>query len=235
MTASTVEPLTVEPPASQDRPVRDVLRELRLFSTGSLPAFDPADAPATPEPLFVEWLYGAIAAQVPEPHVMNLSTVDADGRPSARQYTLKDVDERGWQFAVNCTSGKGKELAVRPWAALTFYWQPLARQVRIKGSVRSLGVDISGADCKARPASAKLSAVIGRQSQPLGDPADLERAAADAAERLARDPALITPEWRLYTVKATEVEFFQGAPDHEHVRLRYRRSGTAWTSQRLWP
>lgn len=235
MSASPVEPAAVEPSESTDRPsLHDTLRGLRVFA-GPLPTFDPADAPADPAALFVDWLFNAVESNVAEPHAMTLSTVDADGHPSARQLILKDVDERGWQFAINCTSRKGKELSLKPWGALTFYWQPLARQIRIKGPVHSLGAEASGADFRARPAGSKISAVIGRQSQPLADRAELEQAAADAAARLQEEPALVTPEWRLYTVKADEVEFFQGDKQRQHTRLRYQRNGSSWQRQQLWP
>lgn len=235
MSASPVERVVTEPPATTDRPnVREILRDLRVLA-GPLPEFDPTTSPTEPAALFVDWLLAAIEAGVPEPHAMTLSTVDANGHPSARQLSLIDVTERGWHFAVNTTSRKAKELAAQPWVALTFYWQPLGRQVRIRGSVHSLGADVSAEDFQSRPADSKLSAVIGRQSQPLADPAELPTAVATAEAQLAEKPGLTTPEWRLYKVKATEVEFFQGDVEQRHTRLRYFRSGTSWGQQRLWP
>jgi hypothetical protein len=38
----------------------------------------------------------AIERDVPEPHVMTLSTVDSEGRPTFRALILKNVDESGW-------------------------------------------------------------------------------------------------------------------------------------------
>lgn len=235
MSASPVGSAASAPaPSTEQSSVGAALRALRLFA-GPLPTFDPAAAPAEPHTLFVSWLLNAIESNVVEPHAMTLSTVDADGHPSARQLLLRDVDEQGWQFAINCTSRKGKELALKPWVALTFYWQPLARQIRIKGAAHSLGAEASGADFRLSPADARVTALMGRQSQPLADRAALISAAADATARLADDPDLVAPEWRLYTVNATEVEFFQGDKNRQHTRLRYQRNGTSWQHHELWP
>jgi len=123
--------------------------------TGRPPAFDPADAPADPQELFVDWLLTAIDTGVPEPCAATLSTVDDAGRPTGRILILKNVDERGWQFASSAGSRKGRELATHPQAALTFYWVPLGRQVRITGTAAPADPAESRADFLARPASAR--------------------------------------------------------------------------------
>ncbi|WP_247658047.1 pyridoxamine 5'-phosphate oxidase family protein [Micromonospora sp. U56] len=45
---------------------------------------------------------------------MSLSTVDADGMPDTRTLLLKNVDDRGWQFATDADSAKGRQVATRP-------------------------------------------------------------------------------------------------------------------------
>ena len=69
---------------------------------------------------------------------MTLATVDDEGSPSARIMLLKALDERGFVFYTNYESRKGRELAARPRAALTFFWKELERQVRIEGSVEKV-------------------------------------------------------------------------------------------------
>ena len=65
---------------------------------------------------------------------MTLSTIDQSGRPDARMLILKDLDGAGWHFAVHAASRKGRDLATRPVAALTFYWPELVRQVKLPRS-----------------------------------------------------------------------------------------------------
>ena len=56
---------------------------------------------------------------------MTLSTVGADGRPSARVVLLKGIDGDGLVFYTNYNSRKGREILARPDVALTFWWPPL--------------------------------------------------------------------------------------------------------------
>jgi pyridoxamine 5'-phosphate oxidase len=215
--------------------MRDLLRGLPVFAA-DLPEFDADAAPQEPVSLFAEWLTGAIEAKVPEPHAMTVSTADADGRPSSRILICKDVDADGrWYFAANSTSRKGRELAVNPYAALTFHWPLQGRQIRVGGPVRAAGADRSAADFLARSPGSRAEALTGRQSDVLDDPADLETAVQAARDRLAADPGLVAPGWTLYAVTAGEVEFWQADQDRRHTRLRYTRDGALWTRHRLWP
>jgi len=216
--------------------VTDLRTRLRAVPTltGTPPQFDPAAAPGTPHELFVDWLMTAVDQQVPEPLTVTLSTVRPDGRPNARVLILKDVTAEGWQFGSTSTSAKGAELAATPYAALTFYWIPLGRQVRILGRVEPAAAEDSARDFLARPVSSRAMASAARQSDVLEDPAEVEAAVAEQTERLTADPGLVAPNWTLYTLQADEVEFWQADPDRRHLRLRYRLTDT-WTKERLWP
>ncbi|MZD08570.1 oxidase, partial [Streptomyces sp. SID5785] len=149
-----------------DGDLRELLRGIEVFA-GELPHFDPAGAPATPRELFTEWLRGALAAGVREPHAATLSTAGADGDPQARVLILKAVTADGWQFATDGGSVKARDLAERAYAALTFYWAPLARQIRLRGPVVRASAEASAADFLARGAQARAEALVGRQSRPL--------------------------------------------------------------------
>src|SRR5688572_22711657 len=82
---------------------------------------------------------------------MCLSTVDAEGNPSARMVLLKDVNRDGFTFYTNGGSPKSRDLRRRPRAALTFHWRPLRRQVRIEGPVRRLPKKVADAYFATRP------------------------------------------------------------------------------------
>ncbi|MER5969720.1 pyridoxal 5'-phosphate synthase [Streptomyces sp. NPDC002055] len=214
--------------------LRELLRGLEVF-TGDPPRFDPGSAPGSPDGLFSQWLLGAVEAAVPAPHAMTLSTAGADGTPSARVLILKNVTANGWQFATDAASAKGRDLAAWPYAALTFHWQPLARQVRVRGPVAAESPERSAADFLARSTAARAESLLGRQSSPLEDPAVRDRAVRESRARLERDPELVAPGWTLYTLRADEVEFWQGDRDRRHTRLVYRRTGSDWRKELLWP
>jgi pyridoxamine 5'-phosphate oxidase len=219
---------------------RAYLRALPVFA-GALPHFDPAAAPDRPDDLFRAWVVAAVDAGVREPHAMTLSTAGPDGAPAARVLIVKNVDEHGWQFAAHDASPKGRDLVARPAAALTFYWPAQARQVRVRGPVEPEPAGRSAADFLARPPGSRAEASIGRQSQVLHDPADLDRAVELARERIAERPGLVVPEWTLYTLRPSEVEFWQGDAHRRHIRLRYTRTAAApstpatWRRDLLWP
>ena len=224
--------MTPEPPS-----LRELLRSQRVFPDG-MPEFDPAAAPADPVTLFLRWLEVAIRGGVPAPHAVTLATADDRGRPSSRVLICKDVDSEGrWYFASGAASGKGRDLAVNPHAALSFWWPQQGRQIRVRGAAGPADRQASAADFLARPPASRAEALIGRQSEPLADLAELDRAFTEAQARVSADPGLVAPGWTLYALTADEAEFWQGDLDRRHVRLRYRRSGSGsgWARQLLWP
>jgi pyridoxamine 5'-phosphate oxidase len=214
--------------------LRQTLRDIEVFA-GDLPGFDPSIAPDTPVELFTEWLLAALSAGVREPHAMTLATADAGGDPTARVLILKDVSPEGWQFATDANSRKGRDLAARPYAALTFYWAPLARQVRVRGPVVRESPELCAADFLARSVGARAEALLGRQSQPLADLAERDAQVGASITRIEGEPDLVAPGWTLYSVRPESVEFWQGDKQRRHTRLVYQSSPIGWTKQMLWP
>ncbi|MCT9075811.1 pyridoxine/pyridoxamine 5'-phosphate oxidase [Streptomyces fulvoviolaceus] len=214
--------------------LRQLLRDLEVFA-GDIPQFDPAATPDTPSELFSGWLLGAFEAGVREPHAMTVSTAGTDGDPTARTLILKRVGPEGWQFASDGGSVKARDLAVRPYAALTFYWSPLARQVRVRGPVVAASAEDSAADFLARGVGARAEALLGRQSRPLADLAERDTAVKESLARLEAEPDLVAPGWTLHTVRPESVEFWQGDKERRHTRLTYLREGEGWRKQLLWP
>lgn len=227
---------TADSEAEQPVSVRDWLRSLEVFA-GPPADFDPTGAPADPVQLFLDWLREAVAAGVPEAHAMTLSTVGADGGPDARVLILKNVDAEGWQFAVHAHSPKGRQLADRPHAALTFYWPLQGRQVRVRGIVEPAPAERSAADLLARSPSALAEVLLGHQSQHLADTDERDRVFRTALARIESEPALVSPEWTLCTLVPTAVEFWQADKGRLHDRLRYERVDPRgpWERHLLWP
>ncbi|MET9558550.1 pyridoxal 5'-phosphate synthase [Streptomyces sp. NPDC006645] len=218
----------------QQEAFRGVLRELRTWDSG-LARFDTGDVPDVPLALFQRWFVEAAGAGQVEPHAMVLATVDGAGRPDVRTLLLHDADERGWHFASHATSGKGRQLAARPWAALGFYWPAQGRQVRVRGAVSAAGAEESRADLAVRSTGALAAALTGRQSEVLGSAGELAHASQAAWERARAEPDAPAPTWTAYVLDADEVEFFQGDAQRRHVRLRYRRTAEGWVRELLWP
>ncbi|MFE0463436.1 pyridoxal 5'-phosphate synthase [Kitasatospora sp. NPDC058965] len=199
----------------------------------ALPAFEVADAPERPGELFVNWLLGALRAGVPDAQVMVLGTAG----PDARVVVLRDVDpgEGAWWFAGDARSPKGRQLAADPQASLTFYWPALGRQVRVRGAVEIGAQEGTEEAFRLLSPNSRTAALVGRQSEPLADPAEFTEAWTTAAQRLAAEPDTVAEGYTRYAVRAGEVEFWQGAADRRHVRLHYRRTADGWQRELSWP
>jgi pyridoxamine 5'-phosphate oxidase len=214
--------------------IRDLLRTLRVFDR-PLPGFDTSTVPDEPVSLFASWLGEAVEAKVVEPHVMTLSTVDPQGRPDARVVILRNVSPEGWQFTASATGAKGAQLAANPQAALSFYWREQGRQVRVRGRVAAAAQTTSAADFLGQSEGSRIADLVGQQSTVLEDPAELARGMEAARQRLAADPRLLAHDYTVYVLTPAEVEFWQGDHQRQHIRLRYRRTGAGWVTERLWP
>jgi pyridoxamine 5'-phosphate oxidase len=214
--------------------IRDALRDLDTL-LGPFPQFVADDSRDNPVDQFRDWLRGAIEAKVPEPHAMTLSTVDEGGCPDARVLLLKDLDQDGWYFAANATSPKGCQIRHQADVALTFYWQTMGRQIRIRGKAIDLGRERSTEDFLARSISSRANALVGRQSQILNHAADLDAEFNEQCRRIAESPSLVEASWTAYAVRPKQVEFWQGSPDRRHQRLRYSQTDAGWMREFLWP
>jgi len=186
---------------------------------------------------FAAWYDAAVAAAVPEPEAMTLSTATPDGRPSARIVLLRGFDDRGFCFFTNYESRKGRELAENPHAALTFHWAELERQVRIEGRVERTTAAESDAYFKSRPSTSRIGAWSSPQSQVIPDRDSLEHLFARFRAEHPDDTAIPRPiGWGGFRLIPERIEFWQGRPSRLHDRLRFRHEASGgWIMERLAP
>lgn len=196
-----------------------------------------AQAPADPFVLFHQWFAEAVDIEQPpvEPNAMTLATVDRDGRPHCRVLLLKALDARGFTFFTNYDSAKGEQLAARPYAAMTFFWPSLERQVRIEGRVEKVSAAESDAYFQVRPLGSRLGAWASPQSRVIEGREELERLLAQTEQRFM-DTAPHCPEhWGGYRLLPERMEFWQGRASRLHDRLNYRLEDSGWLRERLAP
>jgi pyridoxamine 5'-phosphate oxidase len=209
------------------------LADLRLnYTQGGLTEEAVADHPFAQ---FQQWLHQAIAAELPEPNAMMLSTVSAQGHPVGRMVLLKALDERGFVFFTNYDSAKGQQLAHHPWAALVFWWAQLERQVRIEGPVEKITAAESDVYFQSRPRASQLGAWASPQSQIVGDRRVLEQRLAELESQYADQPIPRPDHWGGFRVLPQTMEFWQGRPSRLHDRLQFRLVEGQWQRVRLAP
>ena len=191
--------------------------------------------PLQPILLFETWLQEAFDAQVPEPTAMNLSTATINGKPSSRIVLLKEISSNGLSFFTNYQSKKGLQLKENPYAAVTFFWPQLERQVRMEGKVEKLSDKDSDEYFASRPFESQLAASLSLQSQPVENREILERKFKELSQRFSRKKIPRPEFWGGYNFKPTSLEFWQGRPNRMHDRILYERTYNDWKISRLYP
>jgi pyridoxamine 5'-phosphate oxidase len=191
----------------------------------------PVDDPIA---MFSEWFEKA-GRECAEPNAMVLSTVDASGRPSGRYVLLKGVDARGFVFYTNLESRKARAIAANPYAALTFYWPPLDKQVRIEGGVERVSEVDADAYFATRPRESQIGTWASTQSASLASPEVLDQRVRNVRDRFDGAPIPRPPFWSGFRVVPQSIEFWTRDPARLHERALFERRGGSWARSLLFP
>jgi len=191
--------------------------------------------PTDPIALFSSWFDEALNAKIPEPNIMSLATVDADGRPSSRIMLLKGFDQNGFTWFNNYDSRKGQDLSKNSYASILFFWPELERQIRIEGRAERVSDAENDAYFQSRPLQSRLSALASSQSKPVHSREDMDARFAEVVAEYGDNPP--RPEsWGGYRLVPDRIEFWQGRRSRFHDRILFlRQEDGSWRHQRLQP
>ncbi|MEZ4982890.1 MAG: pyridoxamine 5'-phosphate oxidase [Saprospiraceae bacterium] len=191
-----------------------------------------------PDPIqqFTLWFSDAVEAQLVEPNAMTLSTASKEGKPSGRIVLLKGVENGKFIFFTNYNSRKGQEILENPFAALTFWWDGLHRQVRIDGAISKISPEESEAYFQSRPKGSQIGAWASPQSKSINS-RDLLRENVQALEKQYENQETLPkpPHWGGYQVEPNAIEFWQGRANRLHDRILYTFINGEWKKERLAP
>ncbi len=201
------------------------------------PALTRGDLSPDPIEQFGRWFEEAAAdPRIVFAEAVCLSTLGPGETPEARMVLMKDFDHRGFVFYTNFESDKARSIIAHPRAGMTFYWQPLARQVRIRGAVEKVSPDEADAYFASRPRGSRIGAWASDQSRELESGAALKARVAALEERYAGREVPRPPHWSGFRIIPEAIEFWQEGQARLHDRFAYERDDAGrWIRRRLYP
>ncbi len=218
----------------RNKSLRQIVANFRTeYITGGLIE---SNMEADPIDEFEKWFNEAVKTKIREPNAMHLSTVSSGRRPSGRVVLLKGFDESGFVFFTNYDSRKGIELEQNNFAALTFLWIELYKQVRIEGTVQKISTEESDAYFITRPRSSQISSVASLQSSEISSRKELEKKVKELEKEFENKPVPRPANWGGYRLSPVTFEFWLGRINRLHDRIEYKlKSNNIWSRQRLSP
>jgi pyridoxamine 5'-phosphate oxidase len=185
---------------------------------------------------FAAWYADAKdSKKFPQPDAMCVSNVDTAGKPDARMVLLKRFDDSGFVFYTNLDSPKARGLKKLPHAALTFYWDPPGRQVRITGRTERVPDAEADAYFATRDRLSQIGAWASDQSAEMKSRVILVWRVAKLLRKFRGKPVPRPPNWSGFRVVPDKFEFWQPRPFRLNDRFVYRKRGGKWVVSQLFP
>lgn len=199
--------------------------------------YEPMEISKDSDPLqiFSFWMQEAKSNPgIREATAMSLATL-GDGEIHNRVVLCKSWNDSGLQFYTNYRSLKGRELDSNAFAGAVFYWDPMARQIRVSGPVTKLPHSEAEAYWKTRPRESQLSQHLSQQSEPVSSREELQRLWEKADQEFTNREIPCPQHWGGYHLSIKSIEFWVGQPGRLHDRYHFEKSAKAWTFRRLYP
>lgn len=214
---------------NQELSFKDLRREY------SMRGLSEADLNPDPFEQFDAWFKEALAAKLIEPNAFFLSTATPEGKPSCRAVLMKHFSKEGLFFFTHYESRKAIELETNPYAAATFWWGVLERQIRLEGRVEKISREIAIHYFSQRPRKSQLAAWASSQGKPLSSKTILTENYTRFEQSYQNSEVPCPPFWGGYKIIPSVFEFWQGSEARLHDRFLYAKREENWSITRLSP
>lgn len=189
-----------------------------------------------PIQIFQNWYTEATQnSPLQHPKAVCVSTINPEGIPEARFVALKAVSKTGFTFCSSLNSAKSIAISLNSHVALTFWWDHIERQVRVKGTAKRILDEDADKYFQERHRDAKLTSVVSEQSTLLKNPARLEQKLQEVKKQL-EDKEIPRPDnWGGYCIKPISIEFLRFQTNRFHNRILFTCNQGKWSRQLLQP
>ena len=187
-----------------------------------------------PYVVFEHWFADACAEEA-QPEAVAFASASRIGVPSVRMMLFKGLADGRFRFFTNYGSRKARELDSNPRAALLFFWQSLARQIRIEGRVLRMSAAQSSAYFSERDRDSQLGALASKQSKPIESRAALLGCVETMRMQYEGHDVPCPAYWGGYELLPQSFEFWQGRPGRLHDRVEFTKKLGGWRTQLLAP
>jgi len=149
--------------------------------------------------------------------------------------SLKAVDKTGFTFCSSLNSAKSIAIARNSHVALTFWWDHIERQVRVKGKAKRISDEDADRYFQERHRDAQLTSLVSEQSTLLKNSALLEQKLHEVKQQLV-DKKIPRPEnWGGYCIKLISIEFLRFQTNRFHNRIIFTCHEDKWSRHLLQP
>lgn len=186
-----------------------------------------------PYDVFSQWHKDALAKEE-NANAFAFASVDSHGKPDVRYLLFKGIQEEGLSFYSHTNSPKGVQLADNCSGAMAFYWHQTGRQLRVRGHVSLLPIEVSKAYFAGRDHQSQLASAASHQSEAIESRAAFEKILKEKNEEWG-EKIECPDHWRGYTLIPDEWEFFIYGAHRINDRFLYKKEGDSWVISRLQP
>lgn len=189
-----------------------------------------------PYAVFQAWMKDAEKSELNDPNALSLATSDSYGQPDNRIVLLKGLSPKGFVFYTNLDSKKSNDLKKNPKASMCFHWKSLLRQIRIQGSITPVSDQEADAYYQTRPYGSRIGAWASKQSEPMKTREEFEKRIEEFKKKYPDENKVPRPKnWSGWLLSPSKIEFWLDVKNRLHQRLCYKKTGSSWSKEILYP